>query len=106
MNQTTIAQTHAGAVEGRLKDGALLFAGIPYAAAPEGALRFRPAAPVAPWQGIRSATRFGPAAPQVATGGLTNSAAVRWSEDCLSLNVCTPALDGPPRPVLVWIHGG
>lgn len=106
MSQEIIADTRAGAVEGRSKDGTLLFAGIPYAAAPEGALRFRPAAPVAPWRGIRPALRFGPAAPQVASGGLTNTVAVRWSEDCLSLNVCTPALDGPPRPVLVWIHGG
>ncbi|TNF86785.1 MAG: hypothetical protein EP301_07995, partial [Gammaproteobacteria bacterium] len=106
MSQPPVAQTRAGAVEGRMKDGALLFSGIPYAAAPEGSLRFRPAAPVAPWSGIRPALRFGPAAPQVATGGLTNSAAVRWSEDCLSLNVCTPALEGPARPVLVWIHGG
>jgi para-nitrobenzyl esterase len=106
MSQPPVAQTRAGAVEGRIKDGALLFSSIPYAAAPEGSLRFRPAAPVAPWSGTRPALRFGPAAPQVATGGLTNSAAVRWSEDCLSLNVCTPSLEGPARPVLVWIHGG
>ncbi|HEY5681824.1 MAG TPA: carboxylesterase/lipase family protein [Pseudomonadales bacterium] len=106
MSQPNIAQTRTGAVEGRMKDGTLLFSGIPYAAAPEGSLRFRPAAPVTPWTGVRPALKFGPAAPQVATGGLTNSAAVRWSEDCLSLNVCTPALDGALRPVLVWIHGG
>ncbi len=106
MSQPNIARTRSGAVEGRMKDGALLFSGIPYAAAPEGTLRFKPAEPVSPWSGVRPAVRFGPAAPQVSAGGLTDSAAVRWAEDCLTLNVCTPALDGPPRPVLVWIHGG
>jgi para-nitrobenzyl esterase len=50
--------------------------------------------------------KFGPAAPQTPTGGLTSSAPVRWAEDCLTLNICTPALDQKRRPVLVWIHGG
>ncbi|HEY5647552.1 MAG TPA: carboxylesterase family protein, partial [Pseudomonadales bacterium] len=50
--------------------------------------------------------RFGPAAPQTPTGGLTSSAAVRWSEDCLTLNISTPAADQHRRPVLFWIHGG
>lgn len=101
-----VVETTGGALEGRTRDGVLLFAGIPYAAAPVGPLRFR--APVAHerWNGVRTATRFGPAAPQVPTGGLTSSTAVRWDEDCLTLNVTTPALDDARRPVLVWIHGG
>ena len=84
----------------------LLFAGIPYAAPPVGANRFRAAQPVEPWREVRPANRFGPAAPQTPTGGLTASTPVRWSEDCLSLNVTTPGLDDARRPVLLWIHGG
>lgn len=101
-----IAETTSGPVEGREKDGVLLFAGIPYAAPPTGTRRFRAAEPVEPWREVRPAKRFGPAAPQVPTGGLTSSTAVRWDEDCLFLNVTTPALDDGRRPVLFWIHGG
>jgi para-nitrobenzyl esterase len=102
----TIVDTTSGPVQGRDKDGVLLFAGIPYAAAPVGSRRFRPAEAPEPWREVRMATRFGPAAPQTPTGGLTASAPVRWDEDCLSLNVCTPAADDARRPVLFWIHGG
>lgn len=102
----SIVETTSGPIEGRSKDGVLLFAGIPYAAAPVGALRFRAPQPPEPWTEVRPATRFGPAAPQVPTGGLTSSAPVRWDEDCLFLNVTTPAVDDGRRPVLVWIHGG
>ena len=101
-----IADTTSGPVQGREKEDVLLFAGVPYAAAPVGALRFRAPQPVEPWREVRKATRFGPAAPQVPTGGLTANTPVRWNEDCLTLNVCTPAADGARRPVLFWIHGG
>ncbi len=102
----TIVETTYGPIEGREKDGTLLFAGVPYAAPPVGALRFKaPTAPAA-WQEVRPAKRFGPAAPQTPTGGLTASTTVRWDEDCLTLNVCTPAADTAKRPVLFWIHGG
>ena len=102
----TIVETTAGPVQGREKEGIMLFAGIPYAAPPLGALRFRAAQPHEGWSELRAAMKFGPAAPQTPMGGLTSNAPVRWSEDCLTLNVCTPALGGSPRPVLVWIHGG
>ncbi|MEQ8861121.1 MAG: carboxylesterase/lipase family protein [Pseudomonadales bacterium] len=102
----TIAETTHGPVQGRAKDDVLLFAGIPYAAPPTGRNRFRAAQPMEPWRETRAATRFGPAAPQVPSGGLTDSAAVRWDEDCLTLNITTPALDDARRPVLFWIHGG
>jgi para-nitrobenzyl esterase len=101
-----IASTKRGRVEGRDKQGVLLFAGIPYAAPPVGPLRFRPPEPHTAWTGVREARRFGPAAPQLPRGGLTDAAPVRWDEDCLTLNVATPGLDGRGRPVLVWIHGG
>ncbi|MBI3786464.1 MAG: carboxylesterase/lipase family protein [Deltaproteobacteria bacterium] len=101
-----IARTQQGELRGREKEGALLFASIPYAAPPTGARRFRPPQPHDGWQGVRDATRFGPAAPQPREEGLTASPEVRWDEDCLTLNVCTPAVDDKRRPVFVWIHGG
>ena len=103
---TAIATTHSGQLRGREKNGVLLFAGIPYAAPPVEGRRFRAAMPHDPWPGVRDARKFGPAAPQVASGGMTDPAPVRWDEDCLTLNVQTPALDDAGRPVLVWIHGG
>jgi para-nitrobenzyl esterase len=102
-----IASTRSGEVRGREKNGALLFAGIPYAAPPTGERRFRPPGPPDAWSGVRDATRFGPAAPQPAGEGLVGNPSVRWDEaGCLTLNVCTPACDDGRRPVLVWIHGG
>jgi len=102
----TITKTEQGEVQGRAKEGVLLFGGIPYAAPPTGPRRFR--APEEPdrWTGVRDACRFGPAAPQPRGEGLTADPHVEWSEDCLTLNVCTPALDDARRPVFVWIHGG
>lgn len=102
----TIVETTAGRLRGREKDDVLLFAGIPYAAPPIGRRRFRAALPHEGWRGVREAHQFGPAAPQRASGGLINPAPERCDEDCLALNVQTPALDDAGRPVLVWIHGG
>ena len=101
-----VARTQQGEVEGREKNGALLFAGIPYAAPPVGARRFLPPEPHERWAGVRSAQRFGPAAPQLPGEGVLGLRDVRWDEDCLTLNVCTPAVDAGRRPVVVWIHGG
>lgn len=103
---TTIAQTTLGPVEGRIKEDALLFAGIPYAAPPVGPLRFRPPQPHVGWTETRSAQRFGNAAPQPAGSGMTASPPRRMGEDCLLLNVTTPATGDGKRAVFVWIHGG
>ena len=96
----------AGPIEGREKNGVLLFCGIPYAEAPTGHLRFKPPVRKAAFSEPFSALKFAPAAPQVPMGGMTDSAPVRWDEDCLTLNVSTPACDEQKRAVLVWIHGG
>ena len=103
---SAITKTTQGEVQGREKEGVLLFAGIPYAAPPTGSRRFRAPEPHDGWTGVHDARRFGPAAPQPREEGLTANPQVRWDEDCLTLNICTPGLDAARRPVLVWIHGG
>ncbi len=83
-----------------------LWRSIPYAAPPIGPLRFRAPQPVSPWTGVLEATRFGYAAHShlLSSGMLKRQV---QHEDCLTLNVCAPADRGaPPRPVLVFIHGG
>jgi para-nitrobenzyl esterase len=77
------------------------FLGIPYAAPPVGALRWQPPQPAASWPGVRDATAFAPHCPQVASPFGQAST----SENCLFLNVFTPA-GGGNHPVMVWIHGG
>jgi para-nitrobenzyl esterase len=103
-----IAPTTSGPVRGRDRDGVLLFAGIPFAAAPTGSRRFRPPEEPEPWSEVRDATRFGPVSWQTpdALGGLLTGPQPNCAEDCLSLNVATAALDDRARPVMVWIHGG
>jgi para-nitrobenzyl esterase len=111
-----VADTQTGKIQGAFDDGVLSFKGIPYAAPPVGALRFKPPAKPAPWAGIRDATQFGARAFQNDTA-FNIAPAIRavfaepparpLSEDCLFLNVWTPALDdGGDRPVMVWLHGG
>jgi para-nitrobenzyl esterase len=105
MQQKTV-MTNRGPLIGRMKEEVWLFAGVPYAAPPLDDLRFKAPQPHPGWDTPREALKFAPAAPQVSTGGMTDSAPVRWSEDCLTLNISTPACDDDARPVLVWIHGG
>jgi para-nitrobenzyl esterase len=98
----------AGKLSGRREGGVHVFRGIPYAASAAGAGRFRPPRPVRPWADTRDASRFGPVAPQLpsALKDLLGQSTIDVSEDCLSLNVWTPATDESRRPVMVWIHGG
>ncbi len=99
--------TAAGTVQGTtVRDGAIrVFKGIPYAAPPVGELRWQAPRPAMAWQGVRDASRFGPACLQGRIFG--DISFEELSEDCLTLNIWTPAKGGRDRlPVMVWIHGG
>jgi para-nitrobenzyl esterase len=101
---TFVVSTRLGTLEGEAgAHGTVVFRGVPYATAPVGALRFRPPQPHEGWHGTRMARTFGPSAPQ--DRGLMQDIP-ECSEDCLTLNVWTPACDRARRPVMVWIHGG
>lgn len=94
-----LARVRSGRVRGQREQGINVFRGIPYGAdtAPR---RFQPAVQEPAWQGVRDALAYGPAAPQGGSEG-------PGSEDCLYLNVWTPALrDGGKRPIVFYIHGG
>ncbi len=98
----------AGAVRGEALNGLDVFRGIPYAEAPTGRLRWRPPVTAAHWDGVRDATRFGPAChqPPSRPGSIYAPAETPvMSEDCLSLNVWAPE-NAENAPVFVWIHGG
>lgn len=100
-----IVKTHFGNVEGSKEKELSVFRGIPYAQPPIDSLRFLPPRPHEPWTGTRQTTKFGSPASQLPSDfspGLSEG----MSEDCLTLNVWTPACDEGRRPVMVWIHGG
>ncbi len=100
------ARTQQGIVEGEALQNVVAFRGIPYAAAPTGAWRFRAPQPPATWQGTRPALDMSPACPQSVDADLTENNNAVMAEDCLALNVWTPRVDQRKRPVMVWIHGG
>src|SRR5882672_11499276 len=99
-----VVGTANGAVRGLANGAADEFLGIPYAAPPVGALRWRPPQPAASWDGVRDATQFAPHCPQPASPFGQAST----SENCLFLNLFTPRQQrgGSHHPVMVWIHGG
>jgi para-nitrobenzyl esterase len=104
--QTTV-KTAGGSVQGAtLANGTIrVFKGVPFAAPPVGQLRWQAPRPVVPWTGARDATAFGPACVQGKVFSDINFSDVR--EDCLTLNIWTPAQAAADRlPVMVWVHGG
>lgn len=93
-----VVRTTCGHVRGVRDGGVSVFRGVRYGA-DTSARRFMPPLPPAQWDGVVDAFEYGPAAPQDRTDE-------RISEDCLFLNVWTPALDDARRPVMFYIHGG
>ena len=101
--------TTNGIIEGTLEpdSGLRSFKGIPFAAPPVGELRWKPPQPVVNWAGIRKADQFGPRAMQLSVFGDMSFRSNGMSEDCLYLNVWTPATsDQDHLPVLVYFYGG
>jgi len=96
----------SGLIRGAVQQDIRIYRGIPFAAPPIGDLRWKPPQPLAPWKGVRDCTTFGPACPQPKQALLTINTQDQ-NEDCLYLNVWTPANTTVDRlPVMVWIHGG
>jgi carboxylesterase type B len=104
-----VVETRLGKLRGRSTNGVAVFKGIPFAAPPFRENRLQPPRPVQPWDGVRDALEFGPKSPQVPyPRGIAEALAelVGPGEDCLTLNLWTPDLEGAGRPVMVFIPGG
>lgn len=101
-----VATIDSGKVEGRVHAGIASWKGIPFAAPPVGALRWRAPQAVAPWTGVRQATAYAPDCMQLPFPSDAAPLGTQPDEDCLYLNVWKPADAGARLPVLVWIYGG
>lgn len=109
-----VAQTEHGKVRGFILRGIHQFLGIPYGADTSGKNRFMPPQKPTPWNEVKPTIWWGNTAPQIMEkryANVVSSFVDHWnyddvSEDCLKLNVWTPALDNNKRPVVVWLHGG
>jgi para-nitrobenzyl esterase len=107
-----IAKTTYGLLQGESGEGVVAFLGVPYAGPTSGKARFLPPAKPKKWNGVRAAKTWGPRCPQPAIPVTAELASIilyseaATDEDCLTLNVWTPAVDHKRRPVMVYFHGG
>ncbi|MEI6840099.1 MAG: carboxylesterase family protein [Methanomicrobiales archaeon] len=100
----TVVKTDTGYISGLQENGLRVYLGIPFAAPPTGDLRWKPPAPVTPWEGVKEAKAFSANPPQPPSG---SPVPVSMSEDCLYLNVWTPAKSADEKlPVMVFFYGG
>lgn len=100
-SEFSLVKVDGGIVRGVASENMTVFKGIPFAAPPTGDLRWKAPQPVVPWNGVRDADEFGPS--PISSMGFPKGA----SEDCLYLNVWTPAKSRSDKlPVMVWIYGG
>ena len=116
MAQDVVVETNCGKIRGTVAGGINVFKGIPYAEPPEGELRFAAPVKLKPWTGVRDALQFGNRAMQDENAFAMPPAMLKlfaqrdlmpMSENCLVLNVWTPAVnDAVKRPVMFWCHGG
>jgi len=100
-------KVHQGMLQGvALSDGVSAFLNVPFATPPIGSLRWKPPQPAVPWSGVRQAVKYGEACTQDPKG-YGSLFADGGSEDCLNLNIWTPALKPRARaPIMVYVHGG
>lgn len=99
----SIAETKQGKLRGTVENGISVWKGVRYAKAPVGDLRFRAPQQLEKWEGVKDAVEFGTIEVQPQS---KFNAGGEQSEDCLFLNIWSPAADGKKRPVMFWIHGG
>jgi para-nitrobenzyl esterase len=109
-----VVKTQFGRIRGYTRNGIHAFKNVPYGAETSGANRFMPPQKPAPWDDVKCCMYHGYVSPQGPRDGWGHNEEAwlfSWddgiqSEDCLNLNVWTPALDDAKRPVMVWLHGG
>lgn len=109
-----VANTNYGKIRGYILRGIHTFLGVPYGADTSGENRFMPPQKPKSWAGVKPTVWWGNSAPQIMEKRYADQYASfvdHWnyddvSEDCLKLNIWTPALDNKKRPVIVWLHGG